>query len=507
MISMAKTYLDIVKYMIAADFSIDGLVDKPDIIGAVFGQTEGLLGDELDLRELQKNGKIGRIEIDMNQSQGRTFGKLHLPASLDRIETCILAAAVESVDRVGPYDAKFRVEKVEDTRTDKRRRLLARAKELVKMLLTTEMPDSKELSELVQADVKTSEIVEYGPEKLPAGPGIDQTREIILVEGRADVLNLLRNDITNVVAIGGATHIAKTLIKLCQEKEVTVFLDGDKGGDMILRTLLSVANVDYVAKAPEGKEVEELQRKEVIKAIRTKIPLDQYLSMNKTARPQNMQPTRVPPTQQMPSHVQQVGPSIAQQMRSQEGGASSSAGMPAQSAAGFSSQRQMQQPRQERFEQRSSPSRRADLSDIDDEPSDSSLPKIDSAPMQRSAPKTMFNTQVEVRSPVVKPALESVVLAQLGSGLEELNGTLRSRIYGADGNVVKELPIRELIAYLQDSNEPNMYGVVLDGVITQRLVELALAKNVHALYGLKANPMPKKHPELILYTKEQGRIE
>ncbi|MDE1870329.1 MAG: DNA primase, partial [Candidatus Micrarchaeota archaeon] len=143
---MAKTYLDIVKYMIAADFSIDGLVDKPDIIGAVFGQTEGLLGDELDLRELQKNGKIGRIEIDMNQQGGKTFGKLHLPASLDRIETCILAAAVESVDRVGPYDAKFRVEKVEDTRTDKRRKLLARAKELVKMLLTTEMPDSKELS-------------------------------------------------------------------------------------------------------------------------------------------------------------------------------------------------------------------------------------------------------------------------------------------------------------------------------------------------------------------------
>ncbi|MDE1869358.1 MAG: DNA primase [Candidatus Micrarchaeota archaeon] len=489
---MAKTYLDIVKYMIAADFTIDGLVDKPDIIGAVFGQTEGLLGDELDLRELQKNGKIGRIEIDMNQTQGKTFGKLHLPASLDRIETCILAAAVESVDRVGPYDAKFRVEKVEDTRTDKRRKLLARAKELVKMLLTTEMPDSKELSELVQADVKTSEIVEYGPEKLPAGPDIDKNREIILVEGRADVLNLLRNDITNVVAIGGATSIARTLIRLCGEKEVTVFLDGDKGGDMILRTLLSVANVDFVAKAPEGKEVEELQRKEVIKAIRTKIPIDQYLSMNKTARPQNMQHSRVPPTQQMPSHVQQPGPSSSSMQQRPQ---------PSRMEQPMS---RMEQPREQPMrgsQYRSGP----DLSDMEDDVS--SLPKIESSPVSRPSTKTMFNTQVEMRAPVSKPALESQVLAQLGTGLEELNGTLRSRIYGPDGNVAKELPIRELIAYLQDSPDSNMYGVVLDGVITQRLVELALLKNVRAIYGLKANPMPKKHPELIIYTKEQGKME
>ena len=46
-----------------ANFEIEGVVEKPDVIGAVFGQTEGLFGPELELRELQKSGRIGRIEI------------------------------------------------------------------------------------------------------------------------------------------------------------------------------------------------------------------------------------------------------------------------------------------------------------------------------------------------------------------------------------------------------------------------------------------------------------
>ena len=165
---MAKTYLDIVKYMVLARFSIDGLVDKPDIIGAVFGQTEGLLGDELDLRELQKGGKIGRIEIEVSQSGSKTYGKLFLPASLDRVETCILGAAVESVDRVGPFEAQFQVDKIEDTRSEKRKKILDRAKLLIKQLLSTEIPDSKELAELVQSEVKSSEIVAYGPDHPPS---------------------------------------------------------------------------------------------------------------------------------------------------------------------------------------------------------------------------------------------------------------------------------------------------------------------------------------------------
>ena len=193
---MGKTYIDTVKYLVYADLEIDGLVEKPDVVGAVFGQTEGLLGGELDLRELQKNGRIGRIEVDMNPRGGKTIGKIRLPSSLDMVETCILAAALEAVDRVGPCEANIRVEKVEDTRSVKRKALVDRAKGLLKNLLMHEIPESREISDMVRDEVKTAEITEYGPEKLPCGPGVEKTDQVIVVEGRADVVNLLNYPLT-----------------------------------------------------------------------------------------------------------------------------------------------------------------------------------------------------------------------------------------------------------------------------------------------------------------------
>ncbi len=485
---MAKTYLDIVKYMVEAKFTINGYVDKPDIIGAVFGQTEGLLGDELDLRELQKNGKIGRIEIELQQSGNKCFGKLYLPASLDRIETCILAAAIEAVDRVGPYEGVFSVEKVEDTRTEKRRKILDRAKELVKKLMSSGMPDSRELADAVESEVRSSEITTYGPDKIPAGPDIDKSNEIIVVEGRADVLNLLRFDITNAIAVGGATNnIPKTVIKLCNEKEVTVFADGDRGGDMIIRTLLGVAELDYVTKAPEGKEVEELTRKEVIKALRTKVPMDQYVSMNRITM-QSSSPNN--PERQKEVQKQQIQISKPQPQQPQ----------PSQPPRVQQPQVQRQEPKREEslpggVEDEDEPVSINDLrKEYNENEDDASIPKIR---YRREEPRPT--------GAPIQPARESVALEQLSHGLDQLADTLRSRLYNAEGNVIKEVPIRELISTIQDTD--NVYGIVLDGIITQRLVELALDRRIRAIYGLRANPMPKKHPDIILYTKEQGKIE
>ncbi len=493
---MAKTYLDIVKYMVECKFNIGGLVDKPDIIGAVFGQTEGLLGDELDLRELQKNGKIGRIEIEVSQSGAKTYGKLYLPASLDRVETCILAAAVESVDRVGPYDAQFNIEKIEDTRSEKRRKILDRAKDLMRLLMQTEIPDSKELSEIVQSDIKSSEITTYGPEKLPAGPEVGKSDEVIIVEGRADVINLLKNDIANAVAIGGASAIPKTIIKLCNEKEVTVFTDGDRGGEMILHTLMSVAEIDYVARAPDGKEVEELTRKEIIKALRTKMPIDQYMNMMK--RNQSMQQGNHNYQQYQQQPQQNQGQNVQQQ--------------PQQKPAQY----QYRNERQSQNRYQSNPPQAADNGEDKEivEPEDNGLlPKIEDNDYEENVPSVehIANPQPLQKSEAgpapIKPASEGMVLFELSKGLDELTGTLRSRVYNVEGNSMREMPIRELITYLQEVAPNEVYGVVLDGVITQRLIELALQKNIKAIYGIRSNPMPKKHPEIIIYTKEQGKIE
>ncbi len=473
---MAKTYLDIVKYMVEAKFTINGMVDKPDIIGAVFGQTEGLLGDDLDLRELQKGGKIGRIEIELSQGGGRSYGKLLLPASLDRIETCILAAAVEAVDRVGPYEAEFKVDKVEDTRSEKRRKILDRAKELVKLLLNTEIPDSKELSEMVQSEVRVSEISSFGPEKLPAGPDVGKSHELVIVEGRADVLNLLRNDVTNAIALGGAAAVPKSIIDLCREKETTVFLDGDRGGDLILRNLVSVADIDFVCRAPDGKEVEDLTRKEIIKTMRTQVPLDQYQgsSRGRFTMPQ--------------------GASRYQSNRYEQ--------------SGNQQQHHVEQQPQRPAEVHNRPEEHKpepSLNDIDEGPRGQEPAQRESAVVvqRENGQEKIYSGSQNAQTN--KPVLESMLFNQLGMGLEELSGTLRSRLYDTSGNIMKEIPIRELLQVVQ--NTSNCFAIVLDGVITQRLVDLGLSKGVKAIYGIRANQMQRRNPEIILYTKEGGRIE
>ena len=108
------------KYIIHVKINIDGVVDKPDVIGAIFGQTEGLLGSELELRELQRSGRIGRIEVGLENKNGKTFGEIIIPSSLDKAETAIIGAAIETTQRIGPCNSKVLVENIEDVRITKR---------------------------------------------------------------------------------------------------------------------------------------------------------------------------------------------------------------------------------------------------------------------------------------------------------------------------------------------------------------------------------------------------
>ena len=262
------------KYIINASIEIDGVVDKPDVIGAIFGQTEGLLGSELELRELQRSGRVGRIQVNLETKGGKTKGTIIIPSSLDKAETCIIGAAIETMERIGPCNAKVKVEKIEDVRVSKRMYIIERAKELLRQMMETVIPDSQELSDEVAASVRMMEIQTYGKERLAAGPSIDDSEEIIVVEGRADVLNLLKHGFKNAIAMNG-TSVPKTIIELSKQKVVTAFVDGDRGGNLILKELLNVAEIDYVARAPDGKEVEELTKKEIHKSLRNRVAVEQ----------------------------------------------------------------------------------------------------------------------------------------------------------------------------------------------------------------------------------------
>ena len=262
-----------IKYIVHAKLDLTGVAERPDIIGAVFGQTEGLLGNELELRELQKSGRIGRIDVNLQSSAGKTTGEILLPSAMGKTETAIVGAALETIERVGPCDAKIKVTKIEDVRVAKRNFVLERAKELLNAMMT-DAPDSQAFTQMLTQGMREAEISEYGADKLPAGPDIDSSDEIIIVEGRADVVNMLRYGIRNVIAMKGAKP-TDTVIDLTKKKMTTLFVDGDRGGDLIIKNLAGLTDLDFVAKAPDGKEVEELQQKEILKALRLKVPWEQ----------------------------------------------------------------------------------------------------------------------------------------------------------------------------------------------------------------------------------------
>src|SRR3989344_2260665 len=291
---MAKTYINTVKYLVKIKFEIDGIVDKPDIVGAIFGQSEGLLGDEMDLKELQKNGKLGRIEINFTTSMGRTKGEILVPSSMDMAETSLLAAGIESVDKVGPCEAKLEILDIEDTRNDKRKEIKDRAKEILKRLMDKNSPDTQSLSEEIRENARAADITEYGSDKLPAGPDVETNHELIVVEGRADVLNLLRNQIKNVIGMNGS-NISQTIVELSKSKEITAFVDGDRGGSLNARKLAQIARIEYVAKAPDGKEVEELTRKEILQSLKRRVKAAEELSEERSFRPREYEPAQVRP--------------------------------------------------------------------------------------------------------------------------------------------------------------------------------------------------------------------
>jgi DNA primase len=272
------------------------------VIGAVFGQTEGLFGPELDLRELQKTGRIGRIEIDLHSKNDRTTGRITIPTSLDRISTALIAASIESINRVGPCSAKVILDKIEDIREARRKVIIDRAKEILHKWNIESMPNVDEVYKQISNTVKLGKVEKYGPENLPAGPELEQSKEIIVVEGRADIINLMRCGIQNTVALEGA-KIPESIKKLTKEKHATALLDGDRGGDLILKELLQVTNIRFVGRAPRGKEIEECNCHEITEALANRVSV-------KDVYKQQQQQKRERPKADVPKEVSEAAKTL-----------------------------------------------------------------------------------------------------------------------------------------------------------------------------------------------------
>ena len=279
---MAKISPSSIKYNIVADFVAEGPFQKPDVIGALFGQTEGLLGADMELRELQKEGKLGRIEVDLETVDGKTTGEITIPTALDKTESTIIAASLETIDKIGPTDAKITVRSIDDVRGNKRDYIMERAKQLLANI-QNEGADSTEMQNELRDSTRIAKVSSYGPEGLAAGPDVETSKEVIVVEGRADVVNLLKYGIKNAVGMQG-TRFPKSIATLSETKELTLFVDGDRGGKLIAQNVHDNAKIAYVTSAPDGKEVEELTGKELLQALRKKVTAEEYFGGTSKAK-------------------------------------------------------------------------------------------------------------------------------------------------------------------------------------------------------------------------------
>ena len=264
------------KYMIHASLEIDGSVQRKDVIGAIMGQTEGLLGDDLELRKLQRTARIGHVDVEMEVIKDRTAGGIPIPSSMDNVETAIIASSLETIDRIGPCNAIIRVTDIHDIRAVKRTNVVDRAKELLLKMVSSGSATSKTVIEEVRSVLTTQQVTDH--HGLTCGPNAVSSESLIIVEGRNDVRNIINYGIKNAISTDGAGNIKPELIELANSKAtVIVAIDGDRGGEMLFQQLYSTLKVDFVAQAPVGQEWELLPQKTVTKCLSMKVEATRFL--------------------------------------------------------------------------------------------------------------------------------------------------------------------------------------------------------------------------------------
>ena len=406
------------KYVIRASIRANGVVNKSDVVGAVFGQTEGLLGDELDLRDLQKSGRMGRVEVEIKSDKGKSTGEIVISSSMDQVETSVFAAALETVERVGPCKATVKVTTLEDSRNSKREVIIERARTLLIDLIKDSRSAGSTITDTVRQVLQTEEIVRFKG-KLPAGPNVDSSDAVIFVEGRGDVLNLLRHGIKNAVALEG-TNIPKEVVALSKERTVTAFVDGDRGGEMILQELLQVAEIDFISRAPENTEVEHLTHKQIMKSLRDKVSAELFMEQNKWARPSSSG-TKKPAAKKTRTGT-----------------------------------------------------KKAPKEETPAEPEESK----EEAPAEAAVASPFFVEQ-----------------------LDQLQGTKNARLLMGE-EVADEVSISGLQEVLETRKDNGVNALVMDGIITQRLIELVPKAGIKTIIAEKKGPLPRDPVGITMFTRE-----
>ena len=430
----------IVKYHVKLKFDVDGLVEKADIIGAIFGQTEGLLGPEMNLNELQKVSKVGRIEVNVDTKSNSARGDALIPMSTDISTAALIAAAIESIDKVGPFQAKFSLVGIDDIRAIKKKVIVDRAKKIVQEWATKTISEGEEMLKDVYDASKPGRLTTFGKAQLACGVGVFDSDWIILVEGRADVINLLRAGYDNSIAIEGA-KIDETILKLTQGKRTIAFIDGDRAGDLILKELQGLVDIEKVYRAPVGREVEECTPLEISEILKD---VEQFIKdkINDTN------------TNTVPSNVQQIRNHY-------------------------------------RIDHNQNQSTNQDQSSsitYNRNFTNQSLSKHNNYDNneQSQNPDNMITKEDEEVSSIVKTVFQ------------EINETLDAMVFDKSMKRIVKIPISEIMKKISDLKDGNL--LILDGIVTPRLVEAANKSGIKYIIGHRTSNLRKARPDVRVQT-------
>ena len=445
---------------------MEGYANESDIVGALFGQTEGLLEEEMDFKQLQNSGRIGRIALKVNKSNGKTAGTIEVPSSLSKVETAIIAATIEQVDRVGPCSARIKLRRIEDVRKEKRQAIASRAAEIMKNWKTSE--EVQNLPEKVLKSSKKGKITRFGPEKLVAGPDLYHSDEIILVEGKADVEKLLKFNISNTIELKGSSHIPASVKTLCKKKVVTAFLDGDRGGDFLLKLLANTVSVDYVARAPLNKEVEHLNKTAIQNALDNKVALlDAELFTEKMNLKEFMDANDHRPAQGKSISLDRISTSPKKARTSKRYKRQSSKVVEPSEA-------KVETDKQETT--KSTKSKRSRYSRDKQK-------KVEKRVRTKSTSRRREDSGSRRRSSDRPRRVRSVIKIpdELKEHAESVKQTFQAVMLNADNKLIASVPTADAYNTLQ--NTESVTSIVIDGVITQRILELASKKEMKYVVG------------------------
>ncbi len=432
----------VVKYLVKLKFEVEGVVEKADLIGAIFGQTEGLFGPEMNLQELQKTWKVGRIEINLLSNNGKTTGEVLIPMSTDVSTAALIAAAVESVDKVGPCGAKFQLVGIADVRADRRKVIVDRAKAIMKDWASKTSSEGEESLKDIVDSAKRGRLITYGKESLPAGPAVTDSEDVIVVEGRADIINLLRAGVENTIAVEG-TNIPDTVRELAKRKRLHAFLDGDRGGDLILKELTQIARIDRVYRAPRGKEVEELTPVEILEILGGNA--EETASIERNEGYEKERPER-----------ERIG-------------------------------RYERRGRYDRRERGGRPPRERT----------GDYPRYD---------ERETRVQEEVRSELPPPPpLDAEVSERVKTEYPSINGTLEAVVYDSALKEMSRMPVNELVSKIGDSQGGKL--IVFDGIVTQRLIDASSKAGIASLIGHRTAEIQNKPNEISIYNFKDLGLE